>query len=380
MTPKQYSAPSVRQLAAVVDSMAGQVSEGRLRQLRMVVGMFDRAVGREEMPGRASRTAAQLFTWAALDGFWELAVNGELRARSRDRGTRLPLNTQDIVVDCLELLASHVVPDKTVRLPRVVSAAPRATTTSEQEQELFRFLVDMAGRQPVGHDGQSKVVNADYRMRLLAMTGVVVDTRSRPGELAGMRMADLGEGLRSVRVMRQPQNGAHLEPVEVVLPLSESTVTALSQWLRVRERLVYPLQGATDAVWVSVAASNSGEPPGLPLSPKSLGASYTRGVRALNGLMAGQPGWEPLPDRLEGLRRARVPAEEARVREVRAAEWEAAHPRRPVGRPPRLDRPIQHGREYSYTVLECRCDECTEAASFARKARRAEQRLRRAGG
>ncbi|MFB7313007.1 hypothetical protein [Streptomyces sp. NPDC056192] len=379
MSGKQYSAPSVRQLAVVVDSMAGRVSEGRLRQLQMVVGMFDRAVGRDEMPGRASRTVQQLFTWAALDGFWELAVDGELRSRPGERGTRLPLNTQSVVVDCLELLARRVVPDKVVRLPRVVEAAPRAITTSEQERELFRFMVDMAGRQPVGSDGQSKVVNADYRVRLLAMTGVVVDTRSRRGELASMRMADLGEGLGSVRVMRRPQNGSHLEPVEVVLPLSASTVEALSRWLRVRERLVYPLQGAADAVWVSVAASNRGEPPGLPLSPQSLGASYARGVRVLNGLMAGQPGWEPLPDRLEGLRRAWTPVEEVRVREVQAAEWEAAHPRRPVGRPPQLDHPIQHGREYSYTVLECRCGECTEAATNARVARRREQRARASG-
>ncbi|MFI6653274.1 hypothetical protein ACIBI8_37500 [Streptomyces sp. NPDC050529] len=380
MTPKQYSAPSVRQLAAVVDAMAGTVSEGRLRQLRMVVGMFDRSVGRDEMPARASRTAAQLFTWAALDAFWDLALDGELRARVKDRGNPLPLNTQNNVVDCLRLLAGRVVPEKTVRLPKVVAPAPRATTTREQEQQLFRFMVDLAGQQPVGHDGQSRQVAADYRVRLLAMTGVVVDTRSRRGELSRMRVADLGEGLSSVRVERWPQNGAHLEPVEVVLPLSGSTVTALARWLRVRERLVEPLQGSADAVWVSVAASNSGEPPGLPLSAQSLGASYTRGVRVLNGLMAGQPGWEPLPSRLEGLRRALVPVEEARVREARAEEWEAAHPRRPVGRP-RLpeDRPIQHGREYSYTVLECRCVECTEAATNARTARRREGRLRASG-
>lgn len=381
MTPKTYDAPSVRQLSAVVDEMAGTVSKHRLRQLRMVVDMFDRAVGRDEMPVRSSRAAAQLFTWAALDVFWDLALDGELRAWAKHRGRPLPLNTQHTVVDCLRLLAGWVVPGKRVRLPRVVTAAPRATTTGEQERELFRFLVDLAGRQPVGYeglgsqpsgrDGQSRQMAADYRVRLLAMTGVVVDTRSRRGELARMRVADLGEGLSSVRVMRRPQNGAHLEPVEVVLPLSGSTVAALGRWLRVRDRLVRPLEGSVDAVWVSAAVSNRGEPPGLPLSAQSLGASYARGVRVLNDLMAGQPGWEPLPDRLEGLRRARVPEEEVRVRRVREAEWEAVRPRRPAGRP-RLpeDRPVEHGRESSYTVWGCRCAECTEAASNARQARR----------
>lgn len=117
MTPKQYKAASVRQLAAVVDGMAGTVSEGRVRQLRMVVGMFDRAVGREEMPGRASRSAEQLFTSVALGSFWDLAVDGELRARGRDMGVRLPLATQQVVLACLRLLADRVVPGREVRLP-----------------------------------------------------------------------------------------------------------------------------------------------------------------------------------------------------------------------------------------------------------------------
>ncbi|MFJ1827377.1 hypothetical protein [Streptomyces sp. NPDC088178] len=377
MSPKQYSAPSVRQLAAVVDGMAGQVSDGRLRQLRMVVGMFDRAVGRDEMPGRASRTAAQLFTWAALDRFWELATAGELRARPQDRGTPLPLNTQRNVVDCLELLAARVVPDKVVRLPRVVSAAPRATTTSEQERELFRFMVDMAGREPVGHDGQSKRTNSDYRVRLLAMTGMVLDTRSRPGELAKMRIDDLGEALESVRVVRHQQNGAHLEPMELTLPLSESTMVALRRWMRVRERLVHPLQGAATALWVSVAVSNRGELPGIPLREQSLSSSYARGVKRLNAAMAGREGWEPLPSCMEGLRRARQPWEEVRLRE----EMEGERIRQPVGRPPLPPgRPIQHGREYSYVILGCRCGECRESASNARAARRAERRRARAAG
>ncbi|MFC9626295.1 hypothetical protein ACFTXM_42210 [Streptomyces sp. NPDC056930] len=80
--------------------MAGQVSEGRLRQLRMVAGMFDRAVVRDEMQGRASRTAAQLFTWASLRTFWDLAVDGQLRHREKDVGKPLPEWTQRIVRDC----------------------------------------------------------------------------------------------------------------------------------------------------------------------------------------------------------------------------------------------------------------------------------------
>ncbi|MFB7919094.1 hypothetical protein [Streptomyces sp. NPDC056061] len=99
-----YSAPSVQRLAALVNQVAPrdparwddrervpgaggvpiQVSRQRADQLWMVVGMFDRAVGREDMPGRSSQAVEQLFTWVALRGFWDLAVAGELRAFAAD--------------------------------------------------------------------------------------------------------------------------------------------------------------------------------------------------------------------------------------------------------------------------------------------------------
>ncbi|MET9436850.1 hypothetical protein, partial [Streptomyces sp. NPDC006551] len=76
MSTRVYSAPSVRQLAAVVERIAPRdralwerrepapaagglllpVSGARADQLWMVVGMLDRAVGRKEMPDRAART------------------------------------------------------------------------------------------------------------------------------------------------------------------------------------------------------------------------------------------------------------------------------------------------------------------------------------
>jgi hypothetical protein len=86
----------VRQLAAVVERVAPrdparwyarekapgvggipvQVSPERGKQLHMLLGMFDRAVRREEMPGRAVRGVEQLFTPPALRAFWALAVAG----------------------------------------------------------------------------------------------------------------------------------------------------------------------------------------------------------------------------------------------------------------------------------------------------------------
>lgn len=392
MSTGTYGVPSVRQLASVVDRIAPRdtarwdgrepipgaggvpirVSPARARQLWALVGMWDRASMRGELPARARERASALFTRPVLGWFWDLAEAGELRKRERDIGRPLPLASRRIVRDCLELLARVVVPGKQVWLPRLVHPAPRAVTTPRQELELFRYLVRLAaatvlpGERP-GTEG--------LRPRLLALTSVALDTRSRTGELAAMRVADLDQDLRSVRVRRRQQNGRHLEPVEVVLPLSADTAVALRRWLGFRARVVEGLSGSADALWVTLAGSNQGHPPGLPLQPPTVTSSYARGVRTLNSHMAGIEGWEPLPDRLEGLRRAVTPMEERRVREERAAAEAALQPRGRPGRP-RLPegRAVQHGREYTYITLGCHCGECREAATNARGARRREAR------
>jgi hypothetical protein len=42
----------------------------------------------------------------------------------------------------------------------------------------------------------------------------------------------------------------------------------------------------------------------MPLRPRGLQRAYTRAVVELNTELAGSPGWQPLPYRLEQLRRA----------------------------------------------------------------------------
>ncbi|MFZ4136995.1 hypothetical protein [Streptomyces koyangensis] len=333
-----YEVRSVRNLAALVEQVAPrdrdewetrqpvlvrrgsprrdvweQVSRSRAEQLWAVVGMFDRAVKHPSMPERArTRGMDQLFTWAALDAFWELAVPGELRARAEDRGKRLPVASQRMVRDCLAILARLVVPERRVRLPKLPQAPARAVTRPAQEQELLHHLLRLAADGPAGgYVWQQR--QADARVRTLAVAGVAVDTRSRVSELTAIRVSDLGEGLRSVRVRRRPQNSAHLPVVEEELPLSESTRDALARWLEVRERLVSGLEGGrVEALWVRVSPVRpaAGEPAGLPVSELWLQQMYSRGVRSLNSVMAGVVGWEPLPVSLESLRRAVVPQEE----------------------------------------------------------------------
>jgi hypothetical protein len=348
VSPTQYEAGSVRQLAAVVDGMAGRVSSNRMQQLRMVLGMFDRAVGREEMAGRTLRRAQQFFTRPVLQVFWDLAAAGELRAREEDRGKELPLATLRIVRDCLVILGRELLPGKRLWLPSVQNPELRDTVAPAGVAALYRGLVDMAGQGPLERDGTG--LSHEDRTRLLAMVAVVLDAAPRSGELARMRLDDLAAGERAIGVRRRQQKAAPnraeeiaalaevhpdsvravlwgqvhqvseatrqrvLAAVEVLEPLPEvewyalreGSRVAMRRWLVVREALVnaVPLEGARTALWVSLQATGWGGPPGMPLGPIGIRKGYVRGVTALNFVMAGQYGWEPLPTRMEQLRRS----------------------------------------------------------------------------
>lgn len=368
MSPQQrYQAVSVRHLAARVERIAprdpaswegrervplaggvlGQVSRQRADQLWALVGMFDRAVGRPEMPGRASRTAEQLFTWAALRPFWELAAAGELRHVARNVGRPLPLASLRIVRDCLSILARVVVPGKRVRLPSVPEPGLKPTVGGRSLVALYRGLVDLAAAGPLGRDGTG--LSFEDRTRLLAMVAIVLDAAPRRGELAAMTLDDVAGGEVAVAVRRRPQKAGpnraeeiaalaevradtvravlwgqvermsyatrhrvlaaidELEPLPEVewYALREGSRVAVRRWLSVRQDIVdrVPLEGAKTALWVTLSATHLG-PPGLPITALRLGAAYVRGITALNWVMAGEYGWEPMPTRLEQLRRS----------------------------------------------------------------------------
>jgi hypothetical protein len=377
---RQYGSASVRQLAAVVDEVAprdraqwdgrrpapaaagawARVSRQRADQLWMVVGMLDRAMARKEMPPGAARRAAWIFTDHALAAFWDLAVAGQLRARAEDVGRPLPLASQRIVRDVLGILAGLVVPDKGVLLPVVEPPELKATVPARDRAALYRGLADLAAAGPLARDGIG--MSAAERARVLAMVGIVLDAGTRSGELAALRLDDLAPGLEAVAVRRRQQRASvdrtdeiaaaaevHPAAVKAVLSghgyqrseavrqrvlaaaeglaplpevewyaLREGTRVAVRRWLEVRERVVdaLPLEGGRSALWVTLRASRSG-PPGVTLLPPGVRRAYTKGVTALNVVMAGQYGWAPLPTRMEQLRRA-VEAEPVTVEAVSA--------------------------------------------------------------
>ncbi|WP_399553908.1 hypothetical protein OG473_39640 (plasmid) [Streptomyces anulatus] len=350
MTPKAYKAASVRQLAAVVDGMAGTVSEGRVRQLRMVVGMFDRAVGREAMPEGSSWSAEQLFTWATLGPFWELAAAGELRHWEKDVGKPLPLTTLRVVRNCLEILAERVLPaGRRVRLPELAEPVLKPTVDDRSLAALYRGMVDLAAQGPLVRDGTA--LSVEDRTRLLAMVAVLLDAGPRSGEMAAQTLTDLARGETAVGVRRRAQRpdeyrvgevaavtGVHPVTVTKVLSglgndrfseatearvleaaaalgpvpevewfeLREGSRVAVRRWLEVRERLVsedVPLTGQRTALWVTLWPSKAG-PIGIPLRAQGLRQAYARGITALNWVMAGAHGWEPFPTTMEQVRRS----------------------------------------------------------------------------
>ncbi|MGW5529488.1 hypothetical protein [Streptomyces xanthochromogenes] len=343
-------APSVRQLYAVVDRLhppgpAGEKASPRRRQLRMVAGMWERAIGRDGIPARASRSVGQLFTRPALRAFWGLAVSGQLRAREDQVGLALPLASQRIVRDCLAILAEEVVPDTAVWLPVVPQQAPKATVGKRPLDALYRGLVDMAAAGPLERAGTG--LSFEDRARLLAMVSVMLDAAPRAGEMELQTLAELAPGETHVGVRRRQQRAPRsrvmdiaelaevhpasvhailsgdlgqrseatrqrvlaavreLEPLPEVewYELREGSRVAVRQWLRVRKNLVAGLEGAKDALWVALVATKAG-PPGLPLRAEGIRLAYVRGITALNMVMAGQYGWEPMPTKLEQLRRS----------------------------------------------------------------------------
>ncbi|MFC6370104.1 tyrosine-type recombinase/integrase, partial [Nonomuraea thailandensis] len=151
-------------------------------------------------------------------------------------------------------------------------------------------------------------------VRMLAMSSVVLDTGSRVGELCALRLEDLSPSLEEVRITRRPQNARPNTPVSVeVYPLRRATRAALQRWLQVRRLLMTEVTGGADWLWVSVRGNHGGgvvedvepeyRPAGTALQPRGVARSYTRTVTKVNLDLAGTEDWEPLPVRMEQLRR-----------------------------------------------------------------------------
>jgi hypothetical protein len=164
------------------------------------------------------------------------------------------------------------------------------------------------------------------QVRMLAIGATVADTAARAGELCALTVEDLAPTLEEVRVVRRPQGWAAQQAYVELVALSPLARAAMRRWLPERHALLRRVGGTATALWVSLHANHHQGipvPAGTPLQPRGLARAWTRAVIATNVQLAGEPSWEPLPTRMEQLRRGVRPQTVEGPREVdaeRAAE------------------------------------------------------------
>jgi integrase len=284
-----------------------ETSAARARQLRWVAKELRIASAHPDFdPGVPVDHASDLLCAQAVTSYLELGRLGELRLRPTNRGDGTSsAASMRIREDCLRLICRelalplHLTKKTPIQPPREVVDGPTRS-------QLRDYLARRAER-PKAAQGQ---------VRLLAIVGVVLDTGARVGELCAMRLEDLDleSPAPTIRVVRRPQTKALSEPVVEIIPITAGTLRAVKHWLEVRAEITTPLSIGVRELWVSVAGNHAGlpaadghairRPAGMPLRPRGLQRAYTRTVVELNIELAGSPGWQPLPYRLEQLRRA----------------------------------------------------------------------------
>jgi integrase len=295
------AAPAIEGLNAMVErACEPPTSTSRAKQLRWVAGEIRTALERGAVPSAAARSLTDLLAPDTVAAYLRAAELGLLRRKPTARPDQASAASMKVREDCLQILAARagitvVLPDRDLQvvLRPVVAARPRSILLGHLERAV--------------RPGQSQA-----RSRVLAVIATVMDTGCRAGELCTLRVDDVDLRRGRIRITRRPQHrDLRAEPVTETVALSSPTRAAPRSWLTVRGRLVVrdatqpagPTNETTPALWVSISPSGRSRP-GLPLHFRGLARAYVREIQALNMDMAGEPGWEPVPKRMEQLRRA----------------------------------------------------------------------------
>ncbi|MFE7442408.1 hypothetical protein ACFU7X_18375 [Streptomyces chartreusis] len=286
-------------MAAAVEVQSGEegISEARGRQVRWVAGEYGRALAHADHPLGDDAAGADLFARQAIDAYLELAARGELRVR-RAVKPESGDHSRQIRIEVLAMLARAL--DTRADLPPQPDP-PRKEPVAKRPRSLLRAslteLADYADALPP-------------RLRMLAIGATVVDTGARSGELCANTVEDLSPSLEELRLVRRPQGWSPSEAYAEVLTLTGLSRAALRRWLPVRLALLERVDNNSTALWVSLHGNHRdghAVPAGIPLQERGLARAWTRAVTATNIQMAGEPSWEPLPTRMEQLRRGVSP-------------------------------------------------------------------------
>lgn len=276
------------------------VSASRARQVTWVVGEYTRALVHAEHPLGDDAGVDEVFTRVPVNEYLRLARAGRLRVRRAADPSRGSDNSEQIRLEVLKLLVTACGAEDVADLPPQPDP-PRKKPVAKRPRALLRAqLTELA---------DSPDVTAS-KLRMLAVGAVVSDTGIRAGELCAREIEDLSPLLEELRVVRRPQGWSESEAYAELLALSGLSRAALKRWLPERQRLLTRVGGTATALWVSLRGNHHGGqhvPEGTPLMPRGLARAWTRAVVDTNIEMAGQPSWEPLPTRMEQLRRGVTP-------------------------------------------------------------------------
>ncbi|MGX1710701.1 hypothetical protein ACWIFI_15395 [Streptomyces albidoflavus] len=300
---------------AVEEACREAPSEARARQIRAHARELVRALHHPGHPLTVADPLADILARESLLAYEGLALAGELRDRGPVRPTSLATaNVRSGVMVLLQrYLGLEVAPMRhQEEQPR---KEPVDVARRERMRQSLQSVSDHLGRR-TGWTVEGGLLTGDHPrwVRMLAMASVTLDTGARVGELCAIRLADLSPALEEVRVVRRPQaaRDRRVDVVEVY-PLRRATRAALVRWLLVRRLLMSEVTGGAGALWVSTRGNHGGlvaegvapqyRPAGLPLRPRGAGRAYTAAVTRVNIELAGTEEWQPLPERMEQLRR-----------------------------------------------------------------------------
>lgn len=285
--------------AAEVNSWPA-VSAARARQVTWVVGEYTRALAHPEHPLGDEAAVDEVFTREPVNEYLRLARTGQLRVRRAADPSRGSDNSEQIRLEVLKLLVTACAAEDVADLPPQPDP-PRKQPVAKRPRALLRAqLTELADAPDV----------TASKLRMLAVGAVVSDTGIRSGEMCALGIEDLSPLLEELRVVRRPQGWSESEAYAELLALSGLSRAALKRWLPERQRLLTRVGGTATALWVSLRGNHHGGqhvPEGTPLMPRGLARAWTRAVVDTNIEMAGQPSWEPLPTRMEQLRRGVQP-------------------------------------------------------------------------
>lgn len=320
---QQPTAPSLVALRRAVDELCAlpkeQMGTSRKKHLRALEGAFERALTKHGLVPDAYDDLESLLSPDSVDEFLRLAGRGLIRG---DGKTEPESDAQIRArIRAMEIVAEHT------RTPFVRPPMPPAPAPAPVVPPVTRALLLEHFKGQV-----ARSISEPFRVRFLAMYGIVLDTAASSGTLASQHVAHLARDLSTVRIQR-PRQGRMAEPPPVEeWELSPATRNALNAYLPLREQLTKRYQrdreqenNAVKHLWVSLEHNNRQmpdgtvvqEPPGMPLKARGVQRVFLRAAEALNEEMedllakrnapqvgAEVPEWSPMPTRLEPLRRA----------------------------------------------------------------------------